>query len=54
MAIKFGTREADRLVVLDFIGPEKVEPQTGRQKTVRYMAEPPNGSGISGTWYLWK
>lgn len=43
-AVKFGTWEAARLVV-----PEKAEPQTGRQKAVRYTAEPPNGSGMSGT-----
>lgn len=44
MQVKFGTWEAARLVV-----PEKAKPQTAGRKAVRYMAEPPNGSGMSGT-----
>lgn len=43
-AVKFGTWEAARLVV-----PEKAKPQTAGRKAVRTMAEPPNGSGTSGT-----
>ena len=53
LAVKFGTWGAGRLVIPDLTG-RKLSPELAGRKTATHMAEPPGGSGISGTPYLCK